>query len=398
MHQAEFHRRRDGLSVRTRIGVSLEDDVEIRQVVVNNHTDRVRHVNLTSYAEVALAPHGGDLRHRHSASSLSRVSICRTGTLLFRRRPRSSSERPIYLLPWWCAAMINRSTRYETDRMRFLGRATRRANLKPWGPVVPKLSGTTGATLDPIMALSQDIVLEPYTATMLSFITIAARSRQQAIELSQRYRDAATIARAFDLARSRIELELRQLDVSARQIRNAQRLLSALICPCTPLRAEHETLAANTLGQSSLWGRGISGDYPILLVRVRSVDDLALVQELLPAHVLWRRRNLRIDLVILNEQPAGYSQELEERLHRMLERTTSGAWMNRRGGIFLVDAERLESADRILLETAARVVLDGGGGPLAEQLEPLDREPVRLPELVPTRPMWVRWRATACRR
>lgn len=390
-HQAEFHRRRDGLSVRTRIGVSLEDDVEIRQVVVNNHTDRVRHVNLTSYAEVALAPHGGDLRHpAFSKLFVESEYLPDRNALLFRRRPRSSNERPIYLLHMVvCSDDQPGETRYETDRMRFLGRGHTAREPQALGPGGTGLSGTTGATLDPIMALSQDIVLEPYTATMLSFITIAARSRQQAIELSQRYRDAATIARAFDLARSRIELELRQLDVSARQIRNAQRLLSALICPCTPLRAEHETLAANTLGQSSLWGRGISGDYPILLVRVRSVDDLALVQELLPAHVLWRRRNLRIDLVILNEQPAGYSQELEERLHRMLERTTSGAWMNRRGGIFLVDAERLESADRILLETAARVVLDGGGGPLAEQLEPLDREPVRLPELVPTRPMWV---------
>lgn len=391
VHQAELHRRRDGLSIRTRVGVSLEDDVEIRQVVVNNHTGDERHLTLTSYAEVALAPHGADLRHpAFSKLFVESEFLSEQEALLFRRRPRSGSERPTYLVHMLVLSDEQPgATRYETDRKRFLGRGHTAREPQAVGPGGTGLSGTTGATLDPVMALSHDIALDPYEGTTLAFVTIAARSRQQAIELAQRYRDWATIARAFDLARSRIELELRQLDLSAQQMRNAQRLLSALICPCTPLRASQETLAANTLGQSSLWGRGISGDYPILLVRVKSVDDLALVQEILPAHVIWRKRNLRIDLVILNEQPSGYAHELEERLHRLLERTNSNTWMNRRGGIFMVDAERLDADNRILLETAARVVLDGGAGPLSEQLEPLDREPVRLPELVPTRQGWV---------
>ena len=391
VHQAEFHRRRDGLSIRTRVGVSLEDDVEIRQVIVNNHTGDPRHLNLTSYAEVALAPHGGDLRHpAFSKLFVESEYLPEQDALLFRRRPRASSERPTYLVHMLVLSDEQPGgTRYETDRKRFLGRGHTAREPQAVGPGGTGLSGTVGATLDPVMALSHDLALEPYEGTTLAFVTIAARSRQQAIELAQRYRDWATIGRAFDLARSRIELELRQLDMSAQQMRSAQRLLSALACPCTPLRASRETLAANTLGQSSLWGRGISGDYPILLVRVKDVDDLALLQELLPAHVLWRKRNLRIDLVVLNEQPSSYAHELGDRLYRLLERTNSTTWLNRRGGIFVVDAERLDAPNRILLETAARVVLDGDAGPLAEQLVALDREPVRLPQLVPTRPAWV---------
>jgi cyclic beta-1,2-glucan synthetase len=163
-----------------------------------------------------------------------------------------------------------------------------------------------------------------------------------------------------------------------------QRLLGLLIYPHAALRADPETLAANRQGQASLWSLAISGDYPILVARVQAEEELALVRELLQAHAYWRNRGLKIDLALMNEQPGGYNEDLQMQLRRLVERMRSDHWLNRRGGIFLVQSDTLNEGDRTLLLTAARAVLDGHKGSLAEQLPDVLQRPQRLPKFVPT--------------
>ena len=240
------------------------------------------------------------------------------------------------------------------------------------------------ATLDPIMSLSQEIELAPHETTQVTFITLAARSRQEVLALCRRYQTSRAINQAFDQARSRAEVELRQLGLATTDLEHIQQLLSALVYPHAALRADPAVLAANRKGQSGLWGWGISGDYPILLVRINNSEELGLITEVLQAHTYWRDRQLKIDLVILDMQGTGYGQELRGQLQRLLVRTNSESWLNRRGGIFILNADQMSESDRVLLETAARVVLDGSHGTLAEQLEPLRRQPTRLPPFTPT--------------
>jgi cyclic beta-1,2-glucan synthetase len=240
------------------------------------------------------------------------------------------------------------------------------------------------ATLDPIMSLSQDIELAPHETTQVTFITLAARSRQEVLALCRRYQTSRAINQAFDQARSRAEVELRQLGLATPDLEHIQQLLSALVYPHAALRAEPAVLASNCKGQSGLWGWGISGDYPILLVRINNSEELGLIKQVLQAHTYWRDRQLKIDLVILDMQGTGYGQELRGQLQRLLVRTLSESWLNRRGGIFILNADQMNEADRVLLETAARVVLDGSHGTLAKQLEPLHRQPTRLPPFTAT--------------
>jgi cellobiose phosphorylase len=126
---------------------------------------------------------------------------------------------------------------------------------------------------------------------------------------------------------------MRELELSSEELQRIEQLLSVLLYPSPALRAEPGILAANRKGQPGLWSFAISGDYPILLVRVETEDDTALVHELLRAHIYWRRRGLKIDLVIMNEKEAGYAQELQGQLNRLLRRLNSEGWLNQRGGI-----------------------------------------------------------------
>ena len=150
------------------------------------------------------------------------------------------------------------------------------------------------------MSLQREVELQGGETEQLAFLTVAAASRAKLLALVGRYQTWPAIEHAIGQARSRAELELRQSSLSTVELERFQTLLSALLYPYHGLRAEPATLAANTRGQPGLWAYGISGDYPILLVRIAEEEGLAVVQELLQAHAYWRKRGLKIDLVILN--------------------------------------------------------------------------------------------------
>ena len=110
----------------------------------------------------------------------------------------------------------------------------------------------------------------------------------------------------------------------------------------------------NVRGQSSLWAHGISGDLPILLVRVMEEDDLALVRQVLQAQEYWRLKGLRADVVIINEHPITYLDEMQEHLSALIERGAWGAWRDKPGGVFLLRGDGLGEADHALLSAVAR--------------------------------------------
>jgi len=243
-----------------------------------------------------------------------------------------------------------------------------------------------GATLDPIMSLQREIDLQPGQTVQLAFLTLVADSRAKLLDVAGRYQSWPAIEHAIGQARSRSELELRQSSLSTVELERIQTLLSALLYPQPGLRAAPATLAANTRGQPALWAYGISGDYPILLVRLAAEEGLGVLQELLQAHAYWRKRGLKVDLLILNQRQAGYNQGLRDQIHRLLAVMRCDNWLNQRGGIFILNAGQLDEADRVLLEAAARVALDADQIGLAAQLDALLRQPEPLPPFAPERP------------
>ncbi|HEY42606.1 MAG TPA: cellobiose phosphorylase [Anaerolineae bacterium] len=387
-HKTEFQRRDHDISLHMEITVPPEDDVEVRRLTLINHSDRTRHLALTSYAEVVLALQSDDRRHpAFNKLFVESEYLPEFNTMLYRRRSRSADETPIYMAHSLVLEQgLDITGAYEGDRGRFLGRGR-----SPRSPVALErtdrwLSGAIGSTLDPIMALGQEIQLEPYTKVQIAYMTLAAGSREEVLELVDRYQAWHRIERSFDLARAHSERELRQYGLSSRDVEYNQLLLSFLHYPYKDLRADPNTLATNTKGQSGLWAYAISGDYPILLVKIKNLEELALVREVLLAHAYWREKEIKVDLVIVNQRETGYDQELQAQLLQLIKRVKADTWLDRRGGIFLLRADQMREDNRVLLETAARVILDGRKGSLPEQLDQLRPYPARLPHFVPTLP------------
>jgi cellobiose phosphorylase len=230
------------------------------------------------------------------------------------------------------------------------------------------LGGHTGAVLDPTMSLRRRVRIAPGASAQFTFVTGVADGRDEALALSARLRDPASAARTFELAWTQSQVELRDLAIDAAQAHRFQRLASAALYLDVRRRAQPETVMANTRGQPGLWAYGISGDFPMILVRAGADDELTLVAELLRAHEYWRLKRLMVDLVILNEDSGGYAQGRQDQLMSLVRSSRAGALLNQRGGIFVLRVDLVPAADRVLLETVACALLATRRGDLAQHL------------------------------
>lgn len=378
-HLAEFHRRAHGIAIGMEVGVAAADDVEIRRLTIVNESGRPRVLTLTSYGEVVLAPPRDDERHpAFSKLSVYSQHLPALDALLFSRRPRDPRQAPPLLLhrfigddPAW------RCRGFEADREGFLGRLG--DPRRPPG-VVRGLTGTAGWTLDPVMALQVQLTLEPRERRELAFLTMTAGSRASVLELADRYATLASLEWALTDAAAAVTREVQELGLQPERLPELQVLASLLLYAPAALRAAPATLRANQLGQPKLWGLALSGDLPILLVWSGDAEDPTLLRTLLRGHELWRRRGLRIDLVVLHRGASSYTEPLRQRLLDLLQELGPANPLGQGGGIHLLFADQMPGDERRLLECAARVVLDDGRGSLAEQLAAVAAPPAEVPQ------------------
>jgi cyclic beta-1,2-glucan synthetase len=366
--RTELRRRVYGIETVLEVTVSSEDDVELRRISVVNRSLRTRHIELTSYLELAMAPHGADTAHPAFAKMFIETERPETGILLAHRRPRSPEDPPIWMghaLISAADAAAQGAIEAETDRARFLGRGN-----TPAAPASlrSRLSGSTGTVIDPIFSLRQRVSLDPRDRVELVFVTAAGSTREAVLDLLHKYLRPEAAGRAFEMAWTRAQLEFRFLGIGPGAAHRFLKLASQLLYPNPRLRPPADRLMRNRLGQQGLWGLGISGDLPIVLVTIAEARNLSLVREVLLAHAFWRLRGFRADLVILNQEAPGYDQPLRQQLLRHIEAHSSEAGTDKPGGVFVRDWYALSEESRNLLLATASIALGANRGPLQQQL------------------------------
>jgi cyclic beta-1,2-glucan synthetase len=381
--RAELVRRDGALTTILDVMVSPEANAEVRRVSVSNAGSRTREIDVTSYAELALAPPAADAAHpAFSKLFVQTEYLAKSGVLLATRRRRSPGEPEI-----WAAhlAVVEGETvgapEIETDRARFLGRG--REVCTPMAVVdgLP-LSSTAGAVLDPVFALRRRVRIAPGRTVRIAFWTLVASSRGDALDLVDKHQDATAFDRAATLAWTQAQVQLNHLGVDAEQANLFQRLAGHAIYADPSLRPSPDTVRRGGGGPQALWAQGISGDLPIVLVRIDVIEDLAIVRQLLRAHEYWRMKQLAVDLVILNERASSYIQDLQVALETQVRTSQSRPQVGAdvaRGSVFVLRTDLIPAETRALLLSMARAVLAGRRGTLAEQLDRLQAQAAAPP-------------------
>ena len=375
--RAEFRVREREFDTHTEIVVSPEDDIELRRTRITNRSRTRRTIELTSYAEVVLALPIADAAHPAFSKLFVQTELLpELQAIVCSRRPRSHDE----VVPWMCHLLAVHNAdideiSYETDRARFIGRSRSTANPQVLDADRRHLSNSAGSVLDPVVAIRCRITLEPEQSAMVDLVTGIADHRDGCMQLIDKYRDRHLADRVFDLAWTHSQVLLRQLNASLADAQLYEHMATAILFPNANLRAEPAVLRGNRRGQSGLWGQSISGDLPIVLLQISNPARIELVRQLVQAHAYWRQKGLAVDLVIWNEDRAGYRQELQDQIMGLIASGSEASLLDRPGGIFVRPAQQLSGEDRMVVLASARMILADDRGSLAEQISRRKVEP-----------------------
>jgi N,N'-diacetylchitobiose phosphorylase len=224
------------------VAVHPEMPAELRRLTLTNLSDRPRRLDVTSYAEVVLAPRAADLAHpAFSKLFVETERLEGRAALLARRRPRGADE-PVR---WMFHALLKddgEDAEHETDRARFIGRG--RTLRSPAAlDTGARLSGATGCVLDPVVSLRREVPLEPGASVSLDFALGTLADREAAEPLLDRLaaEGSGVLTHADALAAARREVAgLSEAEAAAYHRQTAARLYRIAL-------PDSETPAAPTL-------------------------------------------------------------------------------------------------------------------------------------------------------
>jgi len=386
--KASFRRRDGEVESLMEVTVSPESFAEVRRLTLSNHGPRPRELDVTSYAEIVLAPRDADLAHpAFHELFLETEWLPGSAALLARRRPRSPREKPVWAVHVLAVdasaagcTLVGEPT-FETDRAAFLGRGRTVADpaaLDPGG----ELSGSAGPVLDPIFSLRRRLVLAPGGTAVLAFTTAVAEGRAGAVALADQYHGPSAPARAFELAWARRQAEHGRHGWSPEEAHLFQRLASHLIFAGPAFRARPSAPDPAEPAPRILARCGVDARLPIVLLRLSSAAELTLARQLLSAQTYLRLQGLESELIVLDDSAGpGLAGPIEA----MAREAGFADRLDRPAGVHVVAGASLSAPERGALDAAARVALDAANGLLAEQVEGVDWSPEPPEPLTATR-------------
>ncbi|MDH3318023.1 MAG: glycosyl transferase, partial [Gammaproteobacteria bacterium] len=391
-NHAEFIRRDGTLRTTMEVLVSGEDDGEVRRISLANGGRSPREIELTSYAELVLTTPAADDAHPAFAKMFVQTEhLAEFGALIATRRPRSHEEPRVWAAHFAVVeGEIVADLQYESDRARFVGRG-RAVGAAAATTDGRALSNTTGTVLDPVFSLRHRVVVPPGKVVRVAFWTVVAQSRTELLDLVNKHHDRSAFDRAKTLAWTQAQVQLRHLDVEPEEAADFQRLAAPILYADPRFRSPSEAIIRGAGSQSGLWPHAISGDLPIVLLRIDDIADIAQVHQLLRAHEYWRMKRLEVDLVIVNEHASSYVQDLQIAIESAVRRSQSRPRFGEelaQGSVCALRADLMSGDTRALLQSAARVALVAQRGPIADQLALLPPSRIPLsPVRVPKPPM-----------
>lgn len=377
--KAEFYKSVDGLKSRVECIMAHQGEGEGRRIELVNTTGKDRVLEITSYAELALATDDAEAAHPAFSRLFVETEIADKGATIFaRRRKRGPQDADIHAVHFVTdPAGVIENTRAETDRRVFIGRgrSIRRPaafDRKTTFDSKMDLDGSAGCVMDPVAAIRCRVRIAARKKIALVFWTMAASSRKTLKANIAWHRRANAFTREFSAAWTDARVTSYQIGLSPQEVTDYQKYAGYLIYP-ERLWLPPQMIARNLGSQSDLWPMSISGDYPLFVLRFDNENDIPVLQGLLRAHEYWRRCGLVADIVILNERASSYAQDTQRAIDWLCESYRSRS--KDAAGKVHIFTPRLDMISRKSLDTllaAARIVLHAGNGSLSEQLKRME--------------------------
>lgn len=363
--------RQDGnIETITKISVAPTEPVEIRRIELVNHGIEDETIEITSFLEPLISEKEQDYAHRAFNKLFLEYEIIED-TILIRRKSRDKSKSDMFLaVNLYAENEIIGETEFEVDKEKFYGREA--IGLPKTVESSIPLGRNIGLTTEPIVAIKNTVKIKANEKVVFNLIMCVSESKEKVIELINKFTNSETIKRNIELAKVKVEAESRYLNIKGKEIDLCQKILGYLIFPNPLKRIINKNKKVISAYVSELWKYGISGDLPILLVKVKDISDIEILKQVINVYEYLRVKNINIDLVIVDEEQHSYENYTREGIINIILNKNMGYLQNIRSGIFVLN--NLSKEEIQVLEFRANLVLDVSLGKIERQLTDLEEE------------------------
>lgn len=370
---SKFVRTDADIETTTKIIVSPDDPVEIRRLQLKNNGIQERTLEITNYFEPVLSRPMQD--YAHMAFNNLFLTFEREGNenILVKRKKRGANEKDIYLgASFYTEHETIGELEVEIDKEKFLGKKN---NLIPEMVKDSKpYSQNMGLVTDPCLASKRTIKIMPREEVVLDFIICVSKDKDIVFNLLEKYRNTKIITKTFELARAKVEAETIYLGLKGTDIQKYQKLLSYTLFNNPLKKLIMNDLPKRTYSQSDLWKYGISGDLPIILVKIEDLNDMYVVRDVLRAHEYFRSKNIKIDLIILNKEENSYDQYVNYEIENAILNRQMEYLKNISGGIYVLNTNQINKEDIELLEFKSNFIINAKDGDIKTAIDDLEEE------------------------
>ena len=369
---SKFVRQDGGIETTTKVCVIPNSPVEIRRIELKNLGNSEETIEINSYLEPILSSLEQDYSHKAFNNLFLTFEFLEdTNTIVAKRKSRDSKNKDIYMA-------VNLYTENETigdlefdlDKEKFVGRQN--VELPRAVENSTPLARRVQRTTDPIIALRRTISILPSEKAVLNLIIAVSEDKDEAVNLVKENMNNEKIVRNTNLAKAKVEAESMYLGVKGKDIEKYQNIAKYLIFN-NPLKLlMYKGKIPEEAVVSELWKYGISGDLPILLVKIKDSSDIYVVKDCIKAYEYLRVKNVKIDLVILNEEKKTYENYVQEEVINAILDSNLAYMQNIKGGIFVLN--NLDKNSKRILEYRANLLINAHLGNVARQIKDYEEE------------------------
>lgn len=349
--------------------VASNDPVELRRVNLKNNGNEEEIIELTSYLEPVLSKKEQDYAHP-AFNNLFLITKYdeKTNSLIVKRKRRELNQEEIYLAT---TLSTNSETigdfEYEINEEKFIGRGN--LGIPQMVQNSNPLSKAIGLVTEPIVALRKTIKIKPQEEVNIDLIISVGNEEEVVKENLEKYKSSENVKTEFEVAKARVETESRYLEIKGKDIEIYQKMLSYIIFDNPAKSRLIKNIPERNYKQEELWKYGISGDLPIILVKIKDSNDKYVISEVLKAHEFFRSKNIQTEVVILDEEKYSYENYVKEEIEDTILNRQMGYLKNIKGGIFILSKEEVSKEDLKLLELISAICIDSNKGGIKNNLK-----------------------------
>ena len=364
--KVQYIKNEGNLKIETQITINPNFPVEIRKVKVSNigSTEEV----LELFCEICPILSKALQHYAHPEFNRLFLNYEKQDDVFIISKTEGNLKEHLYLAVSFFTDDIQIIEKeFEIDKEKFYGRE----NLGLPLAVIQnrKLDSSIIKSINSMLALKNTFKLKPHTNAEFCLVLSCNENRNECIENLKTIKNKEEINKIFELSKIRAEEELKYLRLSSDQLMTSMKFIDFIY------DKNLKSFCANfeeNFEYNSIWKYGISGDYPIILFDLKSIDEVYVFEEFIDLYILYRTKNIFLDIVILLYESNVYEQYLQNMIDEIIQEKQINYLKNQKTGIYVLNKNKISKEDLNFLNYFSTLKIDGKVGTLKNYIKELE--------------------------